>query len=256
MTTNALGDLRARLSGLNRRQVGKVADGLRAVLDALPEDGASLADVRQRDLIEAFLLGFDAANGRLRGEAKADPSKPESEWERLTMFSVLAEDYFVAARVIDAGAEGHAVSGSLERDELWRGMLKLAMLRKFFSPRDHVQLPKVAKALRACNLDRREDVEAAAQAIDDAWQKREVIDFDQLLGALLPEDDESDPIEVLLYGRIIHADASKFRHVRRLTDYDLSIVHIVAHADLQRALDLARFNVGQCMASGAVREPR
>lgn len=181
--------------------------------------------------------------------------QPASEWERLVMFRELATEFFQADAALSDPGQPRASADSPEGQRAyWVQLFKLMMLRKFFASGDQVRLPKVAVALRLCNHDKRPDVEECATNIESGFWARDLAELQKLLGALLPDGDGADPLELLLYGRLLHADADKFRFTQGLYDFDRYILSLVASADLQKSLQYALLAVGQCMDMNFVRE--
>jgi hypothetical protein len=55
-----------------------------------------------------------------------------------------------------------------------------------------------------------------------------------------------DPLEVLLYGELVHADADKFYALKELDDRDWFILQLVSGAQLEQVVRLARLNISGC----------
>jgi hypothetical protein len=173
----------------------------------------------------------------------------------LVIFRDLAAEFFVANAALEDPDQSRASMDSARGQRAyWVQLFRLIMLRKFFAPNDHVRLPKVAKALRACNHDGRPEVNEWADHIDSSFQERELATIQATLGALLPEGDNQDPLELMLYGRLLHADADKFRLTQGLEDFDKYVMAFVGAADLQKAVEYAVIVVARCVNDGLIRE--
>ncbi len=99
---------------------------------------------------------------------KFHPNRPKSAGHRLEMFLTLASAFIDAADTLGRGpAIPRGEEGSQTyREDVWRGLFKVMLLRKFFSDKDEVQIPKVVEALRECNRDPKlESVEQTASYI-------------------------------------------------------------------------------------------
>lgn len=133
------------------------------------------------------------------------------------------------------------------RRHLWLTRFKLILLRKFFAPQDQVHIPRVVKALRelnqACQF---ESVETVARYIEEAWNSRNPEDLWKDLQSVLPRIDGKDPLEVLLYGELVHADADKFYALKELDDRDWFILQLISGAQLEQVVRLARLNISGC----------
>ncbi|MEZ2388233.1 hypothetical protein AB6813_01570 [bacterium RCC_150] len=173
----------------------------------------------------------------------------------MVIFRELAAEFFVANAALEDPDEPRAsIDSTRGQGVYWLQLFRLMMLRKFVARDDQVQLPKVADALRACNHDGNPDVTQWAEYIESSFAGRELATMQATLGALLPEGDKHDPLELMLYGRLLHADADKFRFTQGLYDFDRYVVAFVGSAELQKAVEYAMIAVARCMNDGIIRE--
>ncbi|MDR6623041.1 hypothetical protein [Sinomonas atrocyanea] len=175
--------------------------------------------------------------------------RPQTPGHRLEMFLTLAAAFIDAAdtlgstRMLPRGQPGSVTY----REDVWKGLFKIMLLRKFFAEQDSVQIPKVVTALRECNRELRfANVERIADDIQAAWESRDVRDILNDLRSVIPGDSGRDPLETILYGWLIHADADKFDVLKGLDQRAWFIAQLVAGATLERVVRYAHFGVGSC----------
>lgn len=165
------------------------------------------------------------------------------------MFEVLAAEYFAAKDALDFPSLGEVIAAGPHT--YWLQQMQGMMLRKFFAPNDNVQLPKVAKALRACSVpSATSEVDKVAGWIE--WQfaqaeAEESVTFRESLS-----EGGDDAFNDMIYGRLLHADAAKFRRTQLMPAGARAVALFVGTADVQKTLQLAALNVGYCRSNGLI----
>ena len=151
------------------------------------------------------------------GEGKR--GKPRSELERLQIFAQLAADYFRMVELFQPES-GPVPPDSLEGERRqWVELFRAALLRKFIVRDEHVSLKLVVRALRLCNYTADRGLADGADAVAGLFTAEMV----QGRAALtVPEPapaDDRDIFEDVLYGRLLHGDADRFRRSEWAKDY-------------------------------------
>jgi hypothetical protein len=186
------------------------------------------------------------------GEGKR--GKPGSELERLQNFAQLATEYFRMVELFaPAGGPVPVDSDEAERRH-WVELFRAVLLRKFIVPDEHVSLKLVVRALRLCNhsadLRLAEGTEEAA-----ALFTTEMIRDRQALLAGPTADDDQDLFEDVLYGRLLHGDADRFRRSGWAEDYARLGAVAAGRFDAERALGKALDVVSYGLANELLRSP-
>jgi hypothetical protein len=186
------------------------------------------------------------------GEGKR--GKPTSELERLRIFETLATEYFRMVELFTPDG-GPVAPDSIEGERRhWLELFRAALLRKFIVRDEHVSLKLVVRALRLCNysLDRKvaEGTEAAAGLFTD-----EMVQGRQPVTAGTAPDDGPDLFEDVLYGRLLHGDADRFRRSAWAEDYSRLSTVAASRFEAEHALRKALEVVSYGLANGLLRSP-
>lgn len=186
------------------------------------------------------------------GEGKR--GKPGSELERLVIFEQLAAEYFRMVALFQADAEPPAVPSSAGGTEgerrHWIELFRAALLRKFIVRDEHVSLKLVVRALRLCNYSADRHLTEGTEHVVELFTAEMVQGRQRVLPGPghdeVPAPDEGpDRFEDVLYGRLLHGDADRFRRSGWANDY----ARLSAAADsrfdaehaLAKALELVRY---------------
>ncbi len=186
------------------------------------------------------------------GEGKR--GKPHSELERLEIFVQLAADYFRMVELFRP-ADGPVPADSPEAERRqWVELFRAALLRKFIVRDEHVSLKLVVRALRLCNYaeDRRlaEGTEAVAELFT-----AEMVQGRQHEVPGPARDDGRELFEDVLYGRLLHGDADRFRRSEWAKDRDRLGAAAARRFDAEHALSKALDVVSYGLAHGLLRSP-
>jgi hypothetical protein len=195
------------------------------------------------------------------GEGKR--GKPSSELERLQIFAQLATEYFRMVELFSAG-DGPVPMDPAEPDELvdsvdpaagerthWIELFRAVLLRKFIVPDEHVSLKLVVRALRLCNYAADARITEGADQAATLFTDGMIRGRQKLMSGLAPDDqdDAHDLFEDVLYGRLLHGDADRFRRSGWAEDYPrLSTVaagRFHAEHALRKALDVVSYGLAQ-----------
>ena len=157
------------------------------------------------------------------GEGKR--GKPSSELERLRIFESLATEYFRMVELFKPdGAALPLKSVALPPDSVegerrhWVELFRAALLRKFIVRDEHVSLKLVVRALRLCNFPVDRTVAEGTEEVAKLFTAEMVQGRRRLLSGLA-QDDGPDLFEDVLYGRLLHGDADRFRRSEWADDY-------------------------------------
>lgn len=186
------------------------------------------------------------------GEGKR--GKPASELERLQIFEKLATEYF---RMVELFAPfgGPVPAGSIEGERRhWVELFRAALLRKFIVPGEHVSLKLVVRALRRCNASSDGTLAQGADEVAHMFTA-EMTQDRQPLVAGAGSNDEHDLFEDVLYGRLLHGDADRFRRAVWAEDYARMSAVAAERFDAERALSKALDVVRYGLANGLLRPP-
>ncbi len=175
------------------------------------------------------------------GEGKR--GKPASELERLAIFAELAADYFRMVELFTPVGDPVPLHSAEGERRHWVELFRAVLLRKFIVPDEHVSLKFVVRALRLCNYsaDPRmaEGTEEAASMFTT-----EMFRDSQALNAE-PAPDDHDLFEDVLYGRLLHGDADRFRRSGWAADYarlsSVAAGRFDAEQALRKALDVVSY---------------
>lgn len=174
---------------------------------------------------------------------------PRTEWQRLEMFSELASEYFAAKDALGFPGLSEVIAGAPESKSYWLQQMQGMMLRKFFAPRDSIQIPKIAAALRACAVpEAADEVKEVAEGITwqfEQAQAAEAVSFKKLLS-----EGGEDAFGDLIYGRLLHANSAKYRRTQKMPAESRAVALLIGTADIQKALHLAWHNVEICRKNG------
>ena len=196
------------------------------------------------------------------GEGKR--GRPSSELERLQIFAQLATDYFRMVELFTPGGEPAPMNSvptnsvpmnSVERERRhWVELFRAALLRKFIVPDEHVSLKLVVRALRLCNYSADSRLAEGTEEAAKLFTKEMFRDREAFLQG--PEtDDEHDLFEDVLYGRLLHGDADRFRRSGWADDSDRMSTVAAGRFDAERTLRKALDVVTYGMTNGLLRSP-
>ncbi|MGO4228095.1 hypothetical protein AB4Y72_04405 [Arthrobacter sp. YAF34] len=194
------------------------------------------------------------------GEGKR--GKPGTELERLRIFAELATEYFRMVDLFAPGGEpvpGNSVEGERRR---WVGLFRAVLLRKFIVPDEHVSLKLVVRALRLCNYSADPRLtegteEAAALFTNDMIRGRPALlaGLADNLADSLAGDDDHDLFEDVLYGRLLHGDADRFRRSGWAEDHARLGAVAAGRFEAEHALSRALEVVSYGFAHDLLRSP-
>ena len=190
------------------------------------------------------------------GEGKR--GKPGTELERLRIFAELATEYFRMVGLFAPGGDPVPANSVEGERRHWVELFRAVLLRKFIVPDEHVSLKLVVRALRLCNYsaDPRltEGAEEAAALFTDGMIRGRPA----LLAGLadgLGGDDDHDLFEDVLYGRLLHGDADRFRRSGWAEDYVRLGAVAAGRFDAEHALSRALEVVSYGFAHDLLRSP-
>jgi hypothetical protein len=190
------------------------------------------------------------------GEGKR--GKPGTELERLQIFAELATEYFRVVELFSPGGEPVPANSVEGERRHWVELFRAVLLRKFIVPDEHVSLKLVVRALRLCNYSADPRLtegteEAAALFTGDMIRGRPA-----LLAGLadgLAGDEDHDLFEDVLYGRLLHGDADRFRRSGWAEDYARLGAVAAGRFDAEHALSKALEVVSYGFAHELLRSP-
>jgi hypothetical protein len=185
------------------------------------------------------------------GEGKR--GKPGSELERLQIFAQLATEYFRMVELFAPdGAQVQADSVEAERRH-WVELFRAALLRKFIVPEEHVSLKLVVRALRLCNYSADSRIGEGAAETAGMFTNGMIRDREALMAEVALAD--HDQFEDVLYGRLLHGDADRFRRSGWAADYARLSSVAAGRFDAERALRTALGVVSYGLANELLRPP-
>jgi hypothetical protein len=185
------------------------------------------------------------------GEGKR--GKPGSELERLQIFAQLATEYFRMVELFSPDG-GQAAVDSLEAERRhWVELFRAALLRKFIVPEEHVSLKLVVRALRLCNYSADARIADGAAEAAGLFTNGMIRDRQALMAEIALDD--HDLFEDVLYGRLLHGDADRFRRSGWAGDYDRLSSVAAGRFDAERALRKALGVVSYGLANELLRPP-
>jgi hypothetical protein len=186
------------------------------------------------------------------GEGKR--GKPHSELERLEIFAQLAADYFRMVELFrPAGGPAPAGSPEAERRQ-WVELFRAALLRKFIVRDEHVSLKLVVRALRLCNYTEDRRLAEGTEAVAELFTA-EMVQGRQHEVPGPARDDGRELFEDVLYGRLLHGDADRFRRSEWAKDRDRLGAAAARRFDAEHALGKALEVVSYGLAHGLLRSP-
>ncbi|AXJ10684.1 hypothetical protein [Arthrobacter sp. PM3] len=198
------------------------------------------------------------------GEGKR--GKPAGELERLRVFETLATEYFRMVELFapDGGPAPADPAGAERRH--WVELFRAALLRKFIVRDEHVSLKLVVRALRLCNIPADPTVAEGTDAVvrlftPEMLQGRRpeppgTASAGAFAGGALTNDAEAqDVFDDVLYGRLLHGDADRFRRSGWADDYTRMSAAAAARFEAEHALAKALEVVSYGLAHGLLRPP-
>lgn len=189
------------------------------------------------------------------GEGKR--GKPRNELERLEIFAELASDYFRMAELFrpdpQAGGPVPPDPRELERRQ-WLELFRAALLRKFIVRDEHVSLKLVVRALRRCNAGADRTIADGADSVASLFTPEMVQGRQHVIPVPAPADG-SDVFEDVLYGRLLHGDADRFRSSEWAKDPHRLAAATSGRFNAERALRKALDVVSYGLAHGLLRSP-
>lgn len=195
------------------------------------------------------------------GEGKR--GKPRNELERLEIFAELASDYFRMTELFQPdpagspdpadGVPGPPDPRDLERRQ-WLELFRAALLRKFIVRDEHVSLKLVMRALRRCNTGADPTLAEGADAVARLFTPEMVQGRQHVIPPPAPPDG-SDVVEDVLYGRLLHGDADRFRSLEWAKDPLRLAAATAGRFNAERALRKALDVVSYGLAHGLLRPP-
>ncbi|MFE4230498.1 hypothetical protein ACFRJ8_21700 [Arthrobacter sp. NPDC056886] len=185
------------------------------------------------------------------GEGKR--GKPGSELERLQIFAQLATEYFRMVELFTPDG-GQAAAGSVEAERRhWVELFRAALLRKFIVPEEHVSLKLVVRALRLCNYSSDARITEGTAEAASLFTNGMIRDRQALMAEMALDD--HDLFEDVLYGRLLHGDADRFRRSGWAGDYARLSRVAAGRFDAERALRKALGVVSYGLANELLRPP-
>ncbi|QCB98212.1 hypothetical protein E5206_15910 [Arthrobacter sp. PAMC25564] len=186
------------------------------------------------------------------GEGKR--GKPSSELERLRIFESLATEYFRMVELFKpdgAALPPDSVEGERRH---WVELFRAALLRKFIVRDEHVSLKLVVRALRLCNFRVDRKVAEGTEEVARLFTAEMVQGRRRLLSGLA-QDDGPDLFEDVLYGRLLHGDADRFRRSEWADDYSRLSSVAASRFDAEHALRKALDVVSYGLTNELLRQP-
>lgn len=185
------------------------------------------------------------------GEGKR--GKPGSELERLQIFAQLATEYFRMVELFTPDGQQAAVDSVGAERGHWVELFRAALLRKFIVPEEHVSLKLVVRALRLCNYSADSRIAEGAAEAASLFTNGMIRDREALMAEIALVD--HDLFEDVLYGRLLHGDADRFRRSGWAEDYARLSSVAAGRFDAERALRKALGVVSYGLANGLLRPP-
>jgi hypothetical protein len=186
------------------------------------------------------------------GEGKR--GKPRSELERLEIFEQLATEYFRMVALFQPEARPVSADSREGERRQWVELFRAALLRKFIVRDEHVSLKLVVRALRLCNVAADRGLAAGTDAVAALFTAEMVQGRQHDIPGPAP-DDGPDIFEDVLYGRLLHGDADRFRRSEWAKDYSRLRAAAAQRFDAERALRKALDVVRYGFAQGLLRAP-
>ncbi|MCY0906202.1 hypothetical protein [Arthrobacter sp. H14-L1] len=181
-------------------------------------------------------------------------SKPKNDWETLEIFEALAAEYFAAKAALNFPSLREVIAQEKDPRTYWLQQMQGMMLRKFFADNDNVQLRAVAQALRGCAVPSAiGDVDKVAGCIEWQFEQAEAdetVSFKKLLS-----EGGQDAFKDLIYGRLLHAEAPRFRRTQLMQPHARAVALFIGTADVQKTLQLAAHYVALCRENGWIAAP-
>jgi hypothetical protein len=201
------------------------------------------------------------------GEGKR--GKPSSELERLQIFAQLATEYFrmvelfsaddgpvpmepaEPAEPVDSADPVESADAAAGERTHWIELFRAVLLRKFIVPDEHVSLKLVVRALRLCNYAADARITEGADQAATLFTDGMIRGRQKLMSGLAPDDqdDAHDLFEDVLYGRLLHGDADRFRRSGWAEDYarlgTVAAGRFHAEHALRKALDVVSYGLAQ-----------
>ncbi len=185
------------------------------------------------------------------GEGKR--GKPGNELERLQIFAQLATEYFRMVELFSPDGEQAAVDAVEAERRHWVELFRAALLRKFIVPEEHVSLKLVVRALRLCNYSADSRIAEGAAEAASLFTNGMIRDRQALMAEIALDD--HDLFEDVLYGRLLHGDADRFRRSGWAADYARLSSVAAGRFDAERALRRALGVVSYGLANELLRPP-
>ena len=186
------------------------------------------------------------------GEGKR--GKPRSELERLEIFAHLAADYFRMVELFRL-ADGPVPADSPEAERRqWVKLFRAALLRKFIVRDEHVSLKLVVRALRLCNHSADRRLAEGTDAVAELFTAEMVQGRQHEIPGPAP-DDGREVFEDVLYGRLLHGDADRFRRSEWAKDHERLGAAAAQRFDAEHALSKALEVVSYGLAHGLLHSP-
>ncbi len=185
------------------------------------------------------------------GEGKR--GKPGSELERLQIFAQLATEYFRMVELFTPDGGQVAVDSVEAERRHWVELFRAALLRKFIVPEEHVSLKLVVRALRLCNYSADARITEGTAEAASLFTNGMIRDRQALMAEFALDD--HDLFEDVLYGRLLHGDADRFRRSGWARDYARLSSVAAGRFDAERALRKALGIVSYGLANDLLRPP-
>ncbi len=185
------------------------------------------------------------------GEGKR--GKPGSELERLQIFAQLATEYFRMVELFTPDGGQVAVDSVEAERRHWVELFRAALLRKFIVPEEHVSLKLVVRALRLCNYSADARITEGTAEAASLFTNGMIRDRQALMAEFALDD--HDLFEDVLYGRLLHGDADRFRRSGWAGDYARLSSVAAGRFDAERALRKALGIVSYGLANDLLRPP-
>ena len=175
------------------------------------------------------------------GEGKR--GKPASELERLGIFAELATEYFGMVELFTPPGDPVPLHSAEGERRHWVELFRAVLLRKFIVPDEHVSLKFVVRALRLCNYSADPGLSQGTEEAASLFTTEMFRDSQAMSAELAPDD--HDLFEDVLYGRLLHGDADRFRRSGWAADYarlsSVAAGRFDAEQALRKALDVVSY---------------
>ncbi|MDF9750730.1 hypothetical protein [Arthrobacter sp. ES3-54] len=185
------------------------------------------------------------------GEGKR--GKPGSELERLQIFVQLATEYFRMVELFTPDGGQVAVDSVEAERRHWVELFRAALLRKFIVPEEHVSLKLIVRALRLCNYSADARITEGTAEAASLFTNGMIRDRQALMAEMALDD--HDLFEDVLYGRLLHGDADRFRRSGWAGDYARLSSVAAGRFGAERALRKALGVVSYGLANELLRPP-